>query len=190
MARKGSVKRKTTETDVRVSLDLDGQGKSAVTAGVGFLEHMLSLTAKHGLLDMKVAARGDLEVDEHHTVEDVGITLGQALAKALGTKRGIRRFAAASVPMDEALVAVSLDISGRGMLVWDLKCRGRNAGLMREFLRAFAAEGGVTLHAHQVAGRDGHHILESLFKGLGRALMEATRREPRMRGIPSTKGRL
>ncbi len=190
MPRTGIVKRTTKETRVSARVGLDGRGEFKAETGVGFLDHMLSLMAKHGLFDVRVSARGDLHVDEHHTVEDVGITLGQAFRKALGMKRGIRRFGSASVPMDEALVTVAVDLSGRGMLVVDVRGRSRNSALMREFLRAFAVESGMTLHAHQVSGRDGHHIMESVFKGLGRALMEAVKREPRMRGVPSTKGTL
>lgn len=187
--------RKTTETEVRVSLDLDGDGRTRVETGVGFLNHMLDLLGKHALFALEVEARGDTEVDAHHTVEDVGICLGRALAAALGDKAGIRRFAYASVPMDEALAEVSLDISGRPFLVCDVTFPTEKTGefdsqLTEEFLRALAVNAGLTLHVRVPYGRNTHHIVEAVFKALARALREAVAIDPRVSGVPSTKGTL
>jgi len=191
--RKAAQSRKTKETEVAVALDLDGQGTTSVATGIGFLDHMLDLLGKHAGLDLKVEAAGDTHVDAHHTVEDVGICLGKALAAALGDKRGIRRFGFASVPMDEALADVSLDISGRPFLVFAAtfpteKTGSFDAQLVEEFLRALAVNAGLTLHVRVPYGRDTHHIAEAVFKGLARALREAVSLDPRTTGVPSTKG--
>lgn len=170
-------------------------GDARVRTGVGFLDHMLTLFARHGLFDLEVAAAGDLEVDQHHTVEDVGICLGQALARAVGDKRGIARYGWAAVPMDEALVLASLDLSGRPFLACDLEVRERTIGqfdaeLVPEFFRAVATHGILTLHVRQIAGVNGHHIVEAAFKAFARALDAATQPDARVTGIPSTKGAL
>jgi len=194
-ARTALVERKTTETDIRLELSLDGTGSSSVTTGVAFFDHMLTLMARHGLLDLTVAATGDIEVDYHHTVEDTGIALGQALARALGDKAGIRRYGHAYVPMDEALVRVVADISGRPFLAYEAP-RGVEAiglfpfQLVEEFLRAFAVNAGLTLHVSVLAGRDAHHMAEAVFKALGRAIDAAASLDGRVRGVPSTKGLL
>ncbi|MBM4031529.1 MAG: imidazoleglycerol-phosphate dehydratase HisB [Planctomycetes bacterium] len=193
MSRSAKESRKTKETDVSVSLDLDGQGRSAASTTVGFLDHMLDLLGRHAGLDLDVKATGDTHVDAHHTVEDVGICLGKALAAALGDKRGIRRFGQASVPMDEALADVSLDLSGRPFLVFNAtfpteKTGGFDAQLVEEFLRALAVNAGLTLHVRVPCGRDTHHIAEAIFKGLARALRDAVALDPRVAGVPSTKG--
>ena len=187
--------RKTKETDIRLSLDLDGDGETDVTTGVGFLDHMLDLLGKHALFDLTIKASGDTEVDAHHTVEDIGICLGRALVGALGDKEGIRRFGAASVPMDEALAEVSLDISARPFLVFEVtfpteKTGEFDAQLAEEFLRALAVNAGLTLHVRVPYGRNTHHIVEAIFKALARALREAVALDPRVRGVPSTKGML
>jgi len=193
VSRSAKESRKTKETDVSVSLDLDGQGRSAASTTVGFLDHMLDLLGRHAGLDLDVKATGDTHVDAHHTVEDVGICLGKALAAALGDKRGIRRFGQASVPMDEALADVSLDLSGRPFLVFNAtfpteKTGGFDAQLVEEFLRALAVNAGLTLHVRVPCGRDTHHIAEAIFKGLARALRDAVALDPRVAGVPSTKG--
>lgn len=195
MPRSATIERKTTETEVRLTLELDGMGDARVRTGVGFLDHMLTLFARHGLFDLEVAAAGDLEVDQHHTVEDVGICLGQALARAVGDKRGIARYGWAAVPMDEALVLASLDLSGRPFLACDLEVRERTIGqfdaeLVPEFFRAVATHGILTLHVRQIAGVNGHHIVEAAFKAFARALDAATQLDARVTGIPSTKGAL
>jgi len=187
--------RTTKETDVRLSLDLDGEGRTAVSTGVGFLDHMLDLLGKHALLDLEIQASGDTHVDAHHTVEDVGICLGKALVAALGDKVGIRRFGAASVPMDEALADVSLDISGRPFLVFEADLPTEKTGefdaiLAEEFLRALAVNAGLTLHVRVPYGRNTHHVVEAIFKAVARALREAVATDPRVRGVPSTKGTL
>jgi imidazoleglycerol-phosphate dehydratase len=187
--------RKTKETDIRLSLDLDGDGAASVSTGVGFLDHMLDLLGKHALFGLEIEARGDTEVDAHHTVEDVGICLGRALVAALGDKAGIRRFGFASVPMDEALAEVSLDISGRPFLVFDATLPTEKTGafdsqLAEEFLRALAVNAGLTLHVRVPYGKNTHHIVEAVFKATARALRDAVARDPRVRGVPSTKGTL
>jgi imidazoleglycerol-phosphate dehydratase len=187
--------RKTTETDTAVSLDLDGDGQTSVSTGVGFLDHMLDLLGTHALFGLEIRASGDTQVDAHHTVEDVGICLGRALVTALGEKKGIRRFAFASVPMDEALAEVSLDLSGRPFLVFDVtfpteKTGDFDAQLAEEFLRALAMNAGLTLHVRVPYGRNTHHIVEAIFKALARALREAVAADPRITGVPSTKGTL
>ena len=192
--RKVSVERKTAETSISVVLDLDGRGEYSADTGVPFFDHMLSLFARHGRLDLEVKARGDLDVDSHHTVEDTGLALGQAVRKALGDKKGIRRYASSFVPMDEALVRVVLDLSGRPFTVYDVKfpCRKReefNTGLVEEFMRAFSVEAGAAVHVKLLYGKDGHHIAEAAFKALGVALGDAVRVDGRL-GVPSTKGSL
>jgi imidazoleglycerol-phosphate dehydratase len=194
--RKAKARRKTGETDVSVELDLDGKGNHRVDTGIPFLDHMLSLMLKHGLIDGKVRARGDLQVDDHHTVEDVGIVLGKALKEALGGARGIRRYGDASVPMDEALAGVSLDISGRPWLHYSVSYPKRsrikhfNVDLVQDFLLALVAHAGITLHVNVPYGRNTHHMVEGVFKALGMALREAVEVDPRVRGVPSTKGKL
>ena len=187
--------RKTSETKISLTLGLDGKGGAKVKTGIPFFDHMLNLFAKHGLFDLEVKAKGDLEVDLHHTVEDVGIVLGQALAAALGKKEGIRRYGAAYVPMDETLARVVVDLSGRPYLeLRGLNRRGRAgnfpAQLVEEFLRALSVQGGMNLHAEILYGRDVHHQIEAIFKALARALQDAVRRDSRVRGVPSTKGRI
>jgi imidazoleglycerol-phosphate dehydratase len=194
MIRESTLERKTSETDIRLTLRLDGTGFSKVSTGIAFFDHMLVLFAKHGLMDLELTAKGDLEVDYHHTVEDTGILLGQALTKALGDKTGIRRYGTAHVPMDEALVRTVLDLSGRPFLAYHAPADVPAIGsaftfqLVEEFLRAFSVHGGMNLHIDVLAGRDAHHMAEGIFKSLARALDEATRVDPRVQGIPSTKG--
>jgi imidazoleglycerol-phosphate dehydratase len=188
-------RRKTKETDITLSLNLDGAGTTSVGTGVGFLDHMLDLLGKHALFDLDIQATGDTHVDAHHTVEDVGICLGRALSGALGDKSGIRRFASASVPMDEALAQVSLDISGRPHLEFRVEFPTEKTGefdaqLAEEFLRAFAVNGGLTLHVTAPYGKNTHHVAEAVFKAVARALREAVDVDPRVQGIPSTKGTL
>ena len=194
--RAASVDRRTNETDVSVSLSLDGAGKAAVATGIGFLDHMLELFARHALFDLEVKVAGDLQVDQHHTAEDTGIALGQALARALGEKKGIRRYADVHLPMDETLTRVALDISGRPFLVFRTTFPTEKIGafdteLVREFFQAFAVNAGLTLHVETLYGDNSHHIAESCFKGLARALRAAVAVEPREEGrVPSTKGAL
>ncbi len=193
--RAAQVARKTRETDIRLALQLDGGGRSGVKTGIPFLDHMLELWTKHGMFDLTVQARGDLEVDAHHTVEDVGLVLGHALRDALGDKAGIRRFGEATVPLDEALVQVVVDLSGRPFLVYDVRIRQAKIGtfdveLIHDFLLALVNQAGMNLHVRMLSGRNPHHIVEATFKGLARALDLATQRDPRVRGVPSTKGTL
>lgn len=194
--RAAKVARKTAETDVTVSLTVDGEGRARVETGIGFLDHMLELLARHSLIDIEVAAKGDLHVDMHHTAEDVGIVLGQALREALGDRRGIVRYGSAYLPMDETLSRVALDVSGRPFLVWKASFPTHKAGdmdteLFREWFQAFAQNAGITLHAECLYGENSHHIAESLFKGLARALRQALAVDPREGGrVPSTKGSL
>ncbi|NQT86658.1 imidazoleglycerol-phosphate dehydratase HisB [bacterium] len=195
MSRTATESRKTNETDITLSLDLDGTGATSVSTGVGFLDHMLDLLGKHSLIDLDIQAAGDTHVDAHHTVEDVGICLGRALASALGDKSGIRRFAAASVPMDEALAEVSLDISGRPFLVFGVDFPTEKTGefdvqLSEEFLRAVATNAGFTLHVSAPYGKNTHHVAEAVFKAVARALRHAVESDPRVQGVPSTKGTL
>ncbi len=187
--------RVTRESDVAVRIDLDGTGTARVDSGVPFLDHMLDALGRHGLLDLEVSATGDTAVDDHHSVEDVGIVLGQALREALGDARGIARFGQAIVPMDEALVLCAVDVSGRGQAHVDLPIPTQRIGsfdtqLVKEFLVALAGNAGITLHARLIAGENSHHIVEAAFKALARALMMATRLDPRVAGVPSTKGSL
>jgi imidazoleglycerol-phosphate dehydratase len=196
-ARKATIKRKTSETNIQVDLVVDGRGSSSVDTQIPFLDHMLTLLAKHGLFDLKIKARGDLEVDIHHTNEDIGIALGQALAKALGDKKGIRRYGSFAVPMDEALIRVTLDISGRPSLYVS---RAKGVRLSRQpkytfddavdFLRSFCQHSGINMHIGVLAGEDTHHIVEGMFKGIAKTLDMAILLDPRVRGIPSTKGKL
>jgi len=191
--RAATIDRATAETEIHLTLRLDGSGQAKVATGVGFLDHMLTLFARHGLFDLEVAAKGDLEVDQHHTVEDVGICLGQAIAAAAGDKRGIARYGSATIPMDEALVLASLDLSGRPFLACDLDLNGRTIGqfdaeLVPEFFRAVATNAQLALHLRQFAGENGHHLVEAAFKAFARALDAATRLDERVQGVPSTKG--
>lgn len=196
MPRTAAVTRATGETDIRVELELDGTGRAQIATGIGFLDHMLTALARHALLDLTIAAKGDLHIDGHHTTEDVGIVLGQALAQALGEKRGVRRFGHALVPMDEALAEAAVDISGRGLLVWDVAFERERLGemdteLFEEFFRAFATNALVTLHLTRRVGTNAHHVAESIFKASARALRMAAEADPRAGDIiPSTKGSL
>jgi imidazoleglycerol-phosphate dehydratase len=195
MAREAVVERATKETSIVVRLVLDGSGVTDVATGVPFFDHMLDALGRHALLDLSVSAKGDLEVDAHHTVEDVGICVGQAIATALGDRSGIRRFGSASVPMDEALVLAAVDISGRGSLIYDIDVPIELIGsfdttLAKEFFVALATNAGLTLHLHEVAGENAHHIIEAAFKAAARALREAVELDPRVVGVPSTKGAL
>ena len=193
--RTAEIKRKTKETDISLRLTLDGEGKSNISTGIPFFNHMLELFTKHGLFDLKLKAKGDLEVDFHHTVEDIGICLGQAFAKALGDKRGIRRYGEATIPMDEALATVAVDLSGRSFLAYNVKIRrikigNFNVGLVKEFFRAFVDQADLTLHINLLYGEDIHHSIEAIFKAFARAMRQATEPDLRVKGIPSTKGRL
>ena len=193
--RGASVHRVTKETDVLVELDLDGTGAAAVATGVGFLDHMLDAVGRHGLFDLAVRASGDTFVDDHHTVEDVGIVLGQAFRQALGDARGIARYGSATIPMDESLVLCTVDVSGRGQAHVDLPIPTERIGtfdtqLVKEFLIAFASNAGITVHVRLLAGENSHHIVEAAFKALARALRDASRLDPRVTGVPSTKGSL
>ena len=194
MSREATLERKTSETEIQLTLKLDGYGVSKISTGVAFFDHMLTLFAKHGLMDLELTAKGDIEVDYHHTVEDTGILLGQAIAKALGDKAGIRRYGFSYVPMDEALVRSVVDLSGRPFLAYNAPADVPAIGaafafqLVEEFLRAISVNAGMNLHVDVLAGRDAHHMAEGIFKSLARALDEATRIDPRVQGIPSTKG--
>ena len=194
MSRSATLERKTSETEIRLTLNLDGSGVSKISTGIAFFDHMLTLFAKHGLMDLELTAKGDIEVDYHHTVEDTGILLGQAIAKALGDKAGIRRYGFFYVPMDEALVRSVVDLSGRPFLAYNAPADVPAIGaafsflLVEEFLRAISVNAGMNLHVDVLAGRDAHHMAEGIFKSLARALDEATRIDPRVQGIPSTKG--
>jgi imidazoleglycerol-phosphate dehydratase len=192
----GEVKRRTNETDIAVSVVLDGTGKAEIASGVGFFDHMLDLFARHSLIDLKVAVKGDTHIDDHHSVEDTGIALGEALKQALGDKKGIRRYADIHLPMDETLTRVAVDVSGRPFLVFRTRFEAQKIGtfdteLVREFFQAFAMNAGITLHVETVYGDNAHHIAESCFKGLARALRQALEVDPREGGrVPSTKGAL
>ncbi len=194
--RKAAIERKTNETTVAISIDLDGTGSYDIQTGIGFFDHMLEQLARHSLIDITLKAQGDLHIDQHHTVEDCGIALGQAFAKALGEKRGIARYAHAYLPMDEALTRVAVDISGRPYLVWKVRFPTEKVGAMdtevfREWFQAFAQHAGITLHVETLYGENAHHIAESCYKGLAKALKAAVAVEPRSRdAIPSTKGSL
>lgn len=194
--REASVSRRTAETDVAVAVALDGTGKAEISTGIGFLDHMLELLARHALIDLTVRVTGDLQVDQHHTTEDAGIALGQAVAQALGDKKGIARYADIHLPMDETLTRVALDLSGRPFLVFRCAFPAQKIGafdteLVREWFHAFAMNGGVTLHVETLYGDNSHHIAESCFKGVARALRTAVSVDPREGGrVPSTKGAL
>lgn len=195
MTRRAEIFRQTSETRITADWLLDGSGKASICTGIGFLDHMLILMAKHGLFDLTVEVDGDLYIDGHHTVEDTGIVLGQALAKALGDKAGIRRYGNSFVPMDETLAHVCLDISGRPYLHFEAAITAERVGtfeteLLEEFLRALAVHGGLTLHVRVLYGTNAHHMIEAIFKALGRALDEATRQDERIVGVLSTKGSL
>ena len=195
MSRKASIERVTKETQIRLSLDLDGKGKAKICTSVPFLDHMLDLFTRHGLFDMEVEAKGDIDIDFHHTVEDIGIVLGQAFREALGDKKGIHRYGQASVPMDETLAAVAIDLSGRPYLVYNVRIPKVKIGefdveLVREFFQAFVNNCGANLHVNVMYGENVHHILEACFKAAARALDQATRVDPRIEGVLSTKGKL
>jgi imidazoleglycerol-phosphate dehydratase len=193
-SRQGKVERKTKETEIAVSVDLDGTGRSEIATGLGFLDHMLDQLARHSLVDLKVTARGDLHIDFHHTTEDTGICIGEAVAKALGDRKGIRRWGEATVPMDETLTRVALDASNRPYLIWKVtfskpKLGEMDTELFKEWFQAFAQNAGLTLHIENLYGENNHHIVESCFKGLARALRQAIEIDPRKSdAIPSTKG--
>jgi imidazoleglycerol-phosphate dehydratase len=194
-ARKATVVRKTKETDITIALNLDGAGACAIRTGMPFLDHMLELLARHWLVDLKVAARGDLHVDYHHTVEDLGLVLGSALDQALGDRRGIARYGWCLLPMDETLAQVAVDLGGRPYVVFAMankarKIRDFDLSLLGEFLRAFVTQARMNLHAQQLYGKDPHHAYESIFKGLARALRMACAHDPREKGLPSSKGRI
>lgn len=191
--RKATIERKTRETSVAVTLDLDGSGKASIATGLGFFDHMLQLVAGHGLFDLTVEAQGDLQTGGHHTVEDVGICLGTALAKAVGDKRGINRYGSMLVPMDESLVLVALDLSGRPYFAYEggpvgEAIAGFDAGLVAEFFRAVVNHSRITMHVRVLAAGDLHHTIEAVFKAFGKALRQAVTPDPRATGIPSTKG--
>lgn len=194
--RQTTLSRKTAETDITVEINLDGTGTYDNQTGIGFFDHMLDQLARHSLIDMKISAKGDLHIDDHHTVEDVGITLGQALSAALGDKRGIRRYGACLLPMDDALVRCALDLSARPFLIWNVDLPTAKIGafdteLVREFFQAFGTHGGITLHVDMLHGINSHHIAEAAFKSIARALREAVEVDPRKAdAIPSTKGAL
>lgn len=193
--RSAAVERRTGETDIFLEINIDGRGEFSGSCGIGFFDHMLSLFCRHGLFDLTLRMKGDLEVDGHHSIEDLGLVLGQAMAVAIGDKKGIARYGTFYLPMDEALVLVSLDWSGRAFLSLDLAVPAEKIGaleteLIPEFLRALAVSAGMTLHIQKLAGSNSHHIVEALFKGLARALRQAAAIDPRESGIPSSKGQL
>jgi imidazoleglycerol-phosphate dehydratase len=194
--RTAKVERKTRETDIKLTLNLDGKGLYSIDTSIPFLDHMLSLMCKHGIFDIKLKAKGDIDIDDHHTVEDIGIVLGKSVKQALGDMKGVSRFGQAIVPMDEALASVSLDISGRPYLVYKVmfpkksKIKNFDPDLIEDFLQAFVSNSGITLHVGSSYGRNTHHIIEAIFKALGRSLKEAVAIDSRMRGIPTTKGKL
>ena len=196
MKRQATISRKTKETEIAATIDLDGTGAFDIKTGIGFLDHMLEQLARHSLIDIKLAAKGDLHIDYHHTTEDCGIVLGQAFAKALGDKQGIARYASVHLPMDETLTRVSLDVSGRPYLIWNVtftrdKLGEMDTELFREWFQAFAQNAGITLHIATLYGENNHHIAETCYKGLARALREAITIDPRQAGrVPSTKGTL
>ena len=192
--RQAEISRKTGETDIRLSLNLDGTGKSSIDTGVGFLDHMLTLFSRHGRFDLNVTCKGDTYVDDHHSTEDIGIALGQAFAQALGDKKGVTRYGSAILPMDESLILSAVDLSGRGLLVYDLSIPTEKVGtfdteLTEEFFRALAHNAGATLHIRQLAGVNSHHIIEGAFKSVARSFRTAARIDPACaEEIPSTKG--
>ena len=191
--RTAEVERKTKETKIKISIDLDGTGESQISTGIGFLDHMLDAVARHGLFDLKIEAKGDLEIDPHHTVEDIGILLGKAIDKALGDKAGLVRYGWAAVPMDKALVLTAIDLSGRGIICYDVNIEQERVGAMEtvlfsEFFESLARNGKMTLHIRKLSGDDPHHTAEAAFKSFARALEMATRISDRVKGVPSTKG--
>ncbi len=193
MSREAIVRRKTQETEILLKLNLNGRGRFKIDTGIPFLDHMLSLLAQHGLFDLEIKAKGDFEVGSHHTVEDVGISLGEALRKALGKKRGIKRYGFALIPMDESLARVAVDLSGRPGLYIERglrKVKGLSSHDLKQFLKSFTNTSRITLHISNISGEDPHHILESIFKALGIALDQATQIDKRIKAVPSTKGRL
>ena len=195
-ARTATVARKTNETDISVSLSIDGTGAGSISTGVGFFDHMLDQLSRHSLIDMDIAAKGDLHIDDHHTVEDTGIAIGQALSRALGDRKGINRYASLDLAMDETLTRAAIDISGRPFLVWDVNFSAPKIGsfdteLVREFFQALAQHGGITLHVTSLYGANNHHIAETCFKAVARVLRAACETDPRQKDrIPSTKGSL
>jgi len=192
--RQGSIERKTHETEISVSLNLDGNGEYSVSTGIGFLDHMLEQLSRHSLMDLNVKAKGDLQIDFHHTTEDVGIAIGEAVGAALGERRGITRYGSATIPMDETLTRVNMDISNRPYLIWKVEFSKSKLGemdteLFKEWFQAFAQAAGITLHVENIYGENNHHIIESCFKALARALRQAIEIDPRKSDeIPSTKG--
>jgi imidazoleglycerol-phosphate dehydratase len=195
MGRKIEIRRKTRETGISLRLDLDGTGQYSISTGIPFFDHMLSLFTMHGFFDLDIEAEGDIEVDFHHTVEDIGICLGDGLKEAIGDGKGLRRYGVAIIPMDETLVSVALDLSMRPHLVYNSGLKRKKVGifdldLIEEFFRAFVTHGGITLHVNTMYGKNSHHIVEAIFKGVGRALDEASSLDRRITGVMSTKGRL
>ena len=193
--RKATVKRNTKETKISLSLDLDGSGKGTVDTGIGFFNHMLELLKKHALIDLTVKADGDLDVDYHHTVEDVGLVFGQALNQALGDRKGITRYGFASIPMDEALCETSIDLGGRPFVVFvsgkkHMMIRDFEVKLLEEFFRAVSVEGRLNIHLREIYGDEAHHVCEGIFKSFARALRQAAAKDPREKGIPSSKGKI
>ncbi|MDP6112629.1 MAG: imidazoleglycerol-phosphate dehydratase HisB [Planctomycetota bacterium] len=191
--RQSKIERKTRETEITITIDLDGQGNCRSETGVSFLDHMLELLAKHGFIDLSVVAKGDLDVDDHHTVEDIGICIGQAIHEAVGDKKGLRRYGFASVPLDEALAQVTVDLSGRAFLVMNADLGQQPVGsfdpdLVHDFFYALAANAQITLHINVLYGRNTHHKIECIFKAFARALAESITNDPRQKGVPSTKG--
>jgi imidazoleglycerol-phosphate dehydratase len=191
--RNARIERKTKETDIRLSLDLDGSGKYDIKTGIGFLDHMLCLFSGHGRFDLELTCSGDLEVDVHHTVEDIGIVLGKAISEALGRRESIRRFGSAVIPMDEALAQVAIDLSNRPFLYYDVPFTADRVGVMdtemfEEFFRALSANAGMTLHIKLIHGKNNHHIIEAVFKAFARSLREAVTTDPSIQGVSSTKG--
>lgn len=196
MSRKALIKRKTKETDISLDFNLDGSGKYSINTSIPFLDHMLSLMCRHGLFDVKLKAKGDLDIDDHHTVEDIGIVLGKAVRQALGDMKAISRYGQASVPMDEALASISLDISGRPYLVYKVefpkkgKIKDFDPDLIEDFFQAFVSNSNITLHVNVLYGRNIHHMIEAVFKGLGRALRGAVSADKKIKGVLTTKGML
>jgi imidazoleglycerol-phosphate dehydratase len=196
LKRQATVERSTKETSIKAGVDIDGTGKADIATGIGFLDHMLEQLARHSLIDIEVEAKGDLHIDFHHTTEDSGIVLGQAVAKAMGSKQGIARYASVHLPMDDTLTRVAVDVSGRPYLVWKVafsqpKIGDMDTELFREWFQAFAQHAGITLHVETLYGENNHHIAETCYKGLARALRQALTIDPRQQGrVPSTKGTL
>jgi imidazoleglycerol-phosphate dehydratase len=195
MARFAEISRKTSETDISAAIELDGSGKSAISTGIPFMDHMLTLFSRHGFFDLNVTAKGDLEVDCHHTMEDLGIVLGELFAKAAGDKAGIRRYGNFLLPMDETLVMIALDLSGRGGLYYDVtppaaQLNGMDTRLFHEFFQSFAVKSGLNLHIRMITSCETHHLFEAIFKGLGKALDQALSVDERVKGVLSTKGTL